>query len=145
MPFADSSFDLVTSRHPVHPDWAGIHRVLRLDGRYLAQHVGPASAFELIEAILGPQPQARRGRHHDDELAGAQAAGLTIENLRTASCRMEFHDIGAVVWILRKGVWWVPGFTSAAYDPQLRALDERLRSGGPFVAPSTRHLIIAHR
>ncbi|HPF80264.1 hypothetical protein [Nostocoides australiense] len=50
-----------------------------------------------------------------------------------------------MVWILRKCVWWVPGFTSAAYEPQLRALDERLRSGEPFVAHSTRHLIIAHR
>jgi hypothetical protein len=28
--------------------------------QHLAQHVGPGSAFELIEAFLGPQPEARQ-------------------------------------------------------------------------------------
>jgi SAM-dependent methyltransferase len=28
LPFADQSFELVTSRHPVRPDWDEIHRVL---------------------------------------------------------------------------------------------------------------------
>ena len=53
---------------------------------------------------------------------------------------MEFHDIGAVVWVLRKCVWWVPDFSVDGYDRQLRALDERIRAEGPFVAFSTRHL-----
>ena len=34
-------------------------RQLRPGGSYLAQHVGPASAFELIEFFTGPQPEAR--------------------------------------------------------------------------------------
>ncbi|MBJ7264949.1 MAG: class I SAM-dependent methyltransferase, partial [Burkholderiaceae bacterium] len=34
LPFADASFDLVTSRHPVRPDWAEIYRVLRPGGNY---------------------------------------------------------------------------------------------------------------
>ncbi len=62
LPFADASFELVTSRHPVNPDWAEIRRVLKPGGRYLAQHVGAASAFELIEHFLGPLPQQRRLR-----------------------------------------------------------------------------------
>ena len=49
LPFNDQSFELVTSRHPVAPDWPEIYRVLKPGGSYLAQHVGPASAFELIE------------------------------------------------------------------------------------------------
>jgi hypothetical protein len=28
-------------------------------------------------------------------------------------CRMEFYDVGAIVWILRKCVWWVPDFSVA--------------------------------
>ena len=36
--------------------WDEIARVLRPGGTYFAQHVGPASAFELIEFFLGPQP-----------------------------------------------------------------------------------------
>lgn len=145
LPFDDGSFDLVTSRHPVRPDWSEIARVLRPGGRYLAQHVGPASAFELIEAFLGPLPVARLGRDPAAEVADAEDAGLVVEDLRTARLRMEFRDIGAIVWVLRKCVWWVPDFSVDRYAPALRELDEGLRTGEPFVAHSTRHLIEARR
>lgn len=145
LPFPDASFELVTARHPVAPDWAQIRRVLVPGGHYLAQHVGPASAFELIEYLMGPQPQARRGRHHEDECAAATAAGLRVVDLRTARLRIELFDIGAVVWLLRKCVWWVPDFSVECYDERLRALDAMLRAGEPFVAHSTRHLIDAVR
>ena len=58
---------------------------------------------------------------------------------------MEFFDVGAVVWILHKCVWWVPDFSVDRYEDALRALDARMRRGEPFVAPSTRHLIRARR
>ncbi|MGQ7787598.1 class I SAM-dependent methyltransferase [Nesterenkonia sp. K-15-9-6] len=145
LPFADETFDLVTSRHPVSPDWPEIHRVLRPEGTYLAQHVGPASAFELIEHFLGPQPEARRHRHPDREAEQARDAGLEIRDLRTARCRLEFHDVGAVIWILRKCPWWVPGFQTEDHMDRLRALDRQMRAGRPVVAHSTRHLIEAVR
>lgn len=145
LPLPDASFDLVSSRHPVAPDWAEIHRVLRPGGRYFAQHVGPRSAFELIERFVGPLTDTHVARDPDDEAAAARSAGLVVEDLRTARCRMEFYDVGAVVWILRKCVWWVPDFTVARYEGALRALDEQLRAGEPFVAHSTRHLVEARR
>jgi SAM-dependent methyltransferase len=81
LPFPDASFDLVISRHPVRPQWAEIARVLRGGGTYLAQHVGPASAFELIEFFLGPLPEQREARHPDAAVAAAEAAGLTVVDL----------------------------------------------------------------
>lgn len=145
LPFADRSFELVTSRHPVCPAWSEIRRVLVPGGHYFAQHVGPASAFELIEFLLGPLPDARGGRSPEREAAEAERAGLVVESLRTARCRMVFYDIGAVVWLLRKCVWWVPDFSVATYDDKLRELDARMRRGEPFVAHSARHLIDARR
>ncbi|WP_167131900.1 methyltransferase domain-containing protein [Paramicrobacterium chengjingii] len=144
LPFENGSFELVTARHPVTPNWSEIHRVLRPGGRYFAQHVGPASAFELIEHFLGPLPDQRRGRDPARECADAEKAGLTVRDLRIARCRMEFFDIGAVVWILRKCVWWIPDFAVDRYRSSLLELDEQLREGIPFVAHSTRHLIEAH-
>ena len=64
-------------------------------------------------------------------------------DLRTARCRMEFFDIGAVVWILRTCVWWVPDFTVDRYRDRLHELDAQIRTDGVFVAHSTRHLIRA--
>jgi SAM-dependent methyltransferase len=145
LPFPDETFELVTARHPVRPDWPEIRRVLAPGGHYFAQHVGPGSGFELIEFLLGPLPEQRRGRDPDREVANAEAAGLTVTDLRRARCRMEFFDIGAVVWILRKCVWWVPDFSVDRYRDKLRDLDDLIRTRGPFVAHSTRHLIEAER
>jgi SAM-dependent methyltransferase len=145
LPFESESFELVTARHPVSPNWEEIHRVLVPGGHYFAQHVGPASAFELIEYFLGPLPEQRTGRDPHREVAAAEAAGLTLVELRTARCRMEFFDVGAVVWILRKCVWWVPDFSVERYRDQLVELDEQMRAGRPFIAHSTRHLITARR
>ncbi|WP_454042280.1 class I SAM-dependent methyltransferase [Cellulosimicrobium sp. Marseille-Q8652] len=153
LPVPDATFSLVTARHPVAPPWPEIHRVLRPGGAYLAQHVGPASVFELIELFLGPQPEARAGRDPRVEAEHARAAGLDVVDLRTATCRIELYDVGAVVWLLRRCVWWVPDFSVDRYGHVLEELDARLRAGArddgptttPFVAHSTRHLVEARR
>jgi hypothetical protein len=141
----EACFELVTSRHPVSPNWPEIARVLTDNGTYLAQHVGPASAFELIEWFLGPLTRQRRGRDPEREAAAARSAGLQIVDLRTARCRMEFFDIGAVVYVLRKCVWWVPDFSVDRYRHALERLDAYIRERGAFVANSTRTLIEARR
>jgi hypothetical protein len=145
LPFPDESFELVTARHPVSPTWPEVYRVLVDGGHYFAQHVGPASAFELIEHFRGPLNDQRQGRDPFAEVAAAEEAGFTVEVLHTARCRMEFYDIGTVVWILRKCVWWVPDFSVEKYRPELLLLDAQMRAGKPVVAHSTRHLIAARR
>ncbi|MFI0737299.1 class I SAM-dependent methyltransferase [Streptomyces sp. NPDC021100] len=145
LPFADAAFDLVTSRHPATVWWSELARVLRPGGTYFAQHVGPASVFELVEFFLGPQPEARRKRHPDDEGAAARAAGLEVVDVRSERLRMEFFDVGAVVYFLRKVLWTVPGFTVDLYRDRLRELDERIRAEGPFVAHSSRVLFEARK
>ena len=145
LPFADAAFDLVTSRHPATIWWGEIARVLRPRGTYFAQHVGPASAFELIEHFLGPQPEARRLRDPADECAGARAAGLEIADVRCERLRMEFFDVGAVVYLLRKVIWLVPGFSVEDHADRLRALHDRIQADGSFVATASRSLIEARK
>ncbi|MEW1604763.1 SAM-dependent methyltransferase [Streptomyces sp. DH-12] len=146
LPFADGSFSLVVSRHPVRPHWHEIARVLEPGGAYLAQHVGPASAFELVEFFLGPQPEeSRTARDPERERRDAEAAGLEVVELRAERLRMEFFDIAAVVHFLRKVIWMVPGFTVEEYRPRLRELHERIEAEGSFAAHSSRHLVEARR
>lgn len=135
----------MTSRHPVGANWPEIARVLAPDGHYLAQHVGPGSAFDLIEHFVATTAEQRGSRHPDRETAAAEAAGLEMVELRTARCRMEFFDVGAIVYILRKCVWWVSDFDIGRYEARLRRIDEAIRTDGPLVAHSTRHLIEARR
>lgn len=143
LPFADAAFDLVVSRHPATIPWEEIARVLRPGGTYLAQHIGPASGFELIEHFLGPQPEARRARDPRDERAAAEAAGLTVVDQRVERLRIELFDVGAAVYLLRKLVWWVPGFSVERHRDRLRALHEQIEADGVFVAHSSRVLVEA--
>lgn len=144
LPFVDKAFDLVTSRHPVSVWWSEIARVLAPGGTYLSQQVGPESAFELIEFFLGPLPaQARLQRRPEDAVAAATAAGLEVVDVRSERLRMEFLDVGAVAYILRKVVWWVPDFDVVTYRHRLLEMHRQIATHGSFVAHSTRFLIEA--
>ncbi|MEU7613397.1 class I SAM-dependent methyltransferase [Micromonospora sp. NPDC049204] len=144
LPFRDNAFDLVVSRHPVRTDWAETARVLRPGGTYLSQQIGAGTMRELSEAILGPLPPPSQ-RHPEQAIAAAEAAGLRVVDLRRATLRATFSDIGAVVWFLRKVIWTVPGFTVDRYRDQLRALHDRIAREGPFVAHAQRFLVEATR
>jgi SAM-dependent methyltransferase len=144
LPFRDGTFDLVVSRHPTTVRWAEIARVLAPGGTYLSQQVGAGSVVELTEFMIGPH-EISRTRDPGRARSAAEAAGLTVVDLREARLRMTFDDIGAVVYFLRKVFWTVPDFTVRRYADRLAALHERIRTDGPFVAHSTRFLIEARR
>ena len=144
LPFANHAFELVISRHPATIWWSEIARVLCPGGTYLAQHVGPESLVELYEWFLGPQRLAGlHSRHPDREIAMAGAAGLRVITARMERLRVEFFDVGAVVYFLRKVIWTVPGFNSEQYLDRLRALHEQICRDGSFVTYSTRVLFEA--
>jgi SAM-dependent methyltransferase len=146
LPFGPEAFDLVVSRHPVVTWWEEIARVLQPGGTYFSQQVGPASVFELVEWFLGPQPPEVRDRRDPEKArARAQAAGLEVTDLRPETLRVEFLDIGAVVYFLRKVIWMVPDFSVERYAGRLRELHDRIEADGPFAARSARFLIEARK
>jgi SAM-dependent methyltransferase len=142
LPFRAGAFDLVVSRHPVITRWDEVSRVLRPGGRYFAQHVGSGSNRELTEFLMGPQ-LVSGAREPARAAADATAQGLEVVDLRRETLRVEFFDVGAVVYFLRKVIWTVPGFTSDAYREPLRRLHDQIRSDGRFVSHSERFLIEA--
>lgn len=144
LPFEDGSFDLVSSRHPTTTRWDEVARVLAAGGTYISQQIGPGSAHEVSEAMLGPFDMSL-ARSPDSLVAEAERAGLAVVDLRHERLRMTFHDVGAVVYFLRKVVWIVPGFTVEGYRGQLAALHERMCAKGPLVAHSARVLIEARK
>jgi SAM-dependent methyltransferase len=144
LPFPDGSFDLVVSRHPVLNRWDEIARVLAPGGTYLSQQVGAGTVGELARAMTGPRepnPERTPGR----TARAAEAAGLTVLDLRSEALRVEFLDVASVVVFLRKVIWTVPGFTVDRYREQLRQVHERILADGCFVAHSQRFLIEVHK
>jgi SAM-dependent methyltransferase len=143
-PFRDRTFDLVVSRHPTTTRWDEIARVLRRGGTYLSQDVAAGSMREVTDAVMGPQPVSPV-RDPRRAASRAEAAGLTVVDLRQESLRAEFFDIAAVVHFLRKVPWIVPGFAVDRYRQALAQLHARITADGSFVATSERFLIEARR
>ncbi|MGA7418248.1 MAG: class I SAM-dependent methyltransferase [Acidimicrobiales bacterium] len=144
LPFAAASFDLVVSRHPTMTRWEEVARVLIPGGTYLAQHVGAGTVRELTDFMMGPQP-VNEAHTTERAVAGAEAAGLVVVDLRHESLRDVFYDIAAVVHFLRKVIWIVPGFTVDRYRDRLADLHGCMLSEGPFVAHAQRFLIEARK
>ena len=143
LPFPAASFDLVVSRHPVLVRWDEIARVLQPGGVYLAQHIGAGSNRALTDAMMGPQP-VDQGRSPQRAIAAAEAAGLSVVDLREQTLRVTFTDIGAVVHFLRKVLWTVPPAS------RLRGIATNSPASttvygveGPFVSHAQRFLIEA--
>jgi hypothetical protein len=93
---------------------------------------------------MGPQ-EVSQSRSAGRAVADAEAAGLAVADLREQSLRVEFYDIGAVVYFLRKVLWTVPGFTVDRYRDRLGLLHERILAQGPFVSHAQRFLIEARK
>jgi SAM-dependent methyltransferase len=144
LPFVAAMFDLVVSRHPTVTRWDEVARVLAPGGTYLAQHVGAGTVRQLTDFMMGPQP-VNPARTPERAVAGAEAAGLVVADLRAESLPIEFYDIASVVHFLRKVIWIVPGFTVDGYRQRLAQLHQRIVTEGSFVAHSRRFLIEARR
>ena len=140
LPFADGAFDLVTSRHPATVHWSEIARVLAPRGTYFAQHVGGGANVEISEYFLGPLDQNDR-RHHEVEADQASEAGLEIVQCRNERLELEFFDVGAVVFFLRKVVWTVPDFTIDRYCSRLQELHDQIERDGVFRSTTSRTLL----
>ena len=144
LPFPAESFDLIVSRHPTDVRWEEIARVLQPGGTYLSQQVGAGTNRELYDFMMGPQPVSN-DRSPEVAAADATAAGLVVIDLREQALRVEFYDVAAVVYFLRKVLWTVPGFTVDGYYDQLARLHDRIQREGPFVAHAQRFLIEARK
>jgi hypothetical protein len=93
---------------------------------------------------MGPQP-VNRGRSAQRAVAVASAADLVVVDVREQALRVEFFDVGAVVYFLRKVLWTVPGFTAAGYASQLERMHAHITEHGSFVSHAQRILIEARK
>ena len=143
-PFKDEAFDLVCSRHPTVTPWSEIARVLQTDGTYYSQQIGVGTNKELTDFMMGPQPVSQR-RRLDRAVSLATSVGLEVINAQEESLAVEFFDVGAVVYFLRKVIWTVPDFSTEKYRERLKLVHDHIEVNGSFVSHSQRYLIEAKK
>lgn len=120
MPLADSSLDLVMSRHE-SIDPQEIARVLVRGGRLLTQQVDGRDAEEIHEWFNEPfeYPHVTSRRFIDD----MEAAGLRVEVVDDWHGMMEFENVTALVTYLALTPWDAPNFSVSDHEAKLVALD----------------------
>ena len=126
LPFADGEFDLVLNRHGEF-DAREVARVLRDGGAFLTQQTSGMWAWDLRTAF-GASPRT-------PDVSAAkfvpplENAGLTVADVQEWEGKLEFADVGAVVYYLKAIPWEVPGFGVRKHFKRLVALQERLEAG----------------
>ena len=145
LPFADASFDLVTSRHPVVVLWEEIARVLRPGATYLSQQIGAGSNRELTDFIMGPRARepgsrARRGPGWRQRRPGSRSSGWRPARSASSSST-------SLPWCTSCAR--CPGRCRAsaptATADRLRRLHELITRQGVFVSTARRLLVEARR
>ena len=71
--------------------------------------------------------------------------GLEVRKAQEESLTVEFFDVGAVVYFLRKVVWTVPDFSTDKYRERLKLMHDHIELNGSFVSHSRRYLIEAKK
>jgi SAM-dependent methyltransferase len=142
LPFADSSFDVILSRHEAF-DPSEVARVLTPGGAFLTQQVDGRSLSDLLRLFeTAPQwPDVTLPRL-SDRLA---TAGLAIEDGREWWGAMVVRDVGALVYFLKAVPWEVPGFSVARFERTLLDLHHRIGTSGAVEFAMGRFVIQARR
>ena len=76
---------------------------------------------------------------------GPRASSLEIVQCRNERLRLEFFDVGAMIFFLRKVIWTVPNFTVERHRDRLREMHDHIERHGVFHSTMSRTLFEARK
>lgn len=139
LPFANSSFDLVLSRHEeIEP--AEVGRILGPGGAFLTQQV-VSEYWQELRAFF--PDLVRFPDHFSDYQSGLQGAGLSFDEVRRVPQQVRFRELGPLVYHLALMPWFLPSFSIETHRGALLRLDEQIRSSEGLVLTGGFYLIRA--
>jgi len=138
LPFQDQEFDIIINRQDAYQA-SEVMRVLREVGTFFTQQVPVDNLFDLA-AEFGID------KKDDDwnlDLAKDQFVqlGAAIKQAREWKGKMQFNDIGALVYYLSHVPWIVPDFKVEKYQQVLLKLEQQLKDKGALVYTQKRFLL----
>ncbi len=120
IPFPDSDFDLVTSRHESYLP-CEVNRVLASDGCFLTQQVASGASDDLYRLIGWPVPNVGIAWNLAFAVRQLEQSGFAIDEAAEGHVTKHFTDIGALAWYLQHMPFMMPGFSiETARDELLR-------------------------
>jgi SAM-dependent methyltransferase len=138
LPFKDSSFHLVISRHEAYQP-KEISRILVREGHFVTQQVGEQRYHDFHRLLEKPPPRQPR-QPFDLRFARSQleTAGLQVTDSGEGLEVKSFLDIGAFAWYLKAVPWVVEGFSIPKYRRQLMNLNTEIKTNGSLTVRFSR-------
>ena len=142
MPFENDEFDLVINRHS-GLNCHEVARILSTGGTFLTQQIHGLWAQDLL-AFFGAKPQWPDSTP-DMYIACLQNAGLTITQHDKWQGKLQFRDIGALVFYLHAVPWLVPDFSVEKHLETLFTLQKQLEHDEILTYEARKYMILADK
>lgn len=143
LPFADEEFDLVLNRHSAF-DETEVFRALKPSGVFLTQQVNEDNLKDLLNEF---ETTSKFENSWTLEIAVERLtkAGFTITQTGKWQGKLEFNDVGALVYYLKAIPWIIPEFSVDTHKKYLKKLQQKLDKEKALPFTQTRFFIQAQK
>jgi len=142
LPFADGEFDTVLNRHSAFQA-KEVFRILKAGGVFLTQQVGGGDLIDLIGEFDGA-PQYGDWTLNS-LIKQIQGAGFRIKGAEEWEGKVEFRDVGAIVYFLKAIPWVVKDFSVDNNLRHLEGLQRRIDGGEKLAFTQVRFIVLAEK
>jgi len=142
LPFSDGEFDLILNRHSAFRA-TEVFRILKTGGIFLTQQVGSDNLNDLVKEFdaVSQYKDWTFGRLKRQ----IRDAGFCIDEAEEWQGKMEFKDVGAIVYFLKNVPWVIQGFNVDENLQHLEKLQSRIDSKKKLVFTLVRFLVRASK
>ena len=142
LPFKSGEFDLVLNRHDAF-NVGEVFRILKSGGIFLTQQVAKDSFGDLMK-FFGARPQFNVASFREVKKK-MKVEGFNVAFAEEWKGRIEFADVGALVYFLKNCPWIVKDFSVVEHLKYLLKLQKRLEGGRKLVFGESSYLIHAEK
>lgn len=145
LPFENEMFDIIINRHEAF-DINEVYRLLKPNGLFITQQVGELNNKELSKFLISDFKEITTSEHTlKNNLMLIQNEGLII--LKSDECfpKLNFFDVGALVYFAKIIEWEFPNFSVDSCFKQLCQLQSIVEQQGFIESKEHRFVIVAQK
>lgn len=145
LPFENETMDIIINRHESY-DITEVYRLLKSNGIFITQQVGPVNNFELSKFLL--QDGSKRQRFDnalETEVEKAKDSGFNIIKTEEFFPYLKFFDVGALVYFAKIIEWEFPNFSVDKAFDQLMKIHELINKDGFIASKEHRYIMVVQK
>lgn len=144
LPFDDNCFDIIINRHEAY-DVDEISRILKLNGIFITQQVGGKNNNSLSNRLIDNFIPQFPNHNLSNRINDLEKAGFKTVFAKEEFPKVEFSDIGAVVYLAKIIKWEFPGFSVERCFDRLYDMYGDFLKGDKIITYQHRFVIVAYK